>query len=664
MEDFSSGNSENAGPHLVTAFDRIKEIDSKLAKRAFAARIDGRLVDLSAPVDPGASVEAITQDSPEALDIYRHSSAHLLAAAVLELFPNTKLGVGPALTEDPNYGFYYDFLPERPFTPEDLERIEKKMHELVRRNLRYERVEMPKEQMVALFRDEVDDYLKCELIEEKGGPAGTIVSAYKLGDQFIDFCRGPHLPTTSKIKAFKLLTLAGAYWRGDEHREQMQRVYGTSFFDPAELDRFLKQREEARKRDHRKLGPELGIFAFSEKVGPNLPLWLPSGALIRQQMESFERDLQYEAGYSFVYTPHIGQIDLWETSGHTNKYREDMFPGMETEDGTVYQLKPMNCPFHVEIYRSSQRSYRDLPMRLAEMGTVYRYERSGVQHGLLRVRGLTQDDAHLFVTPEQIESEIDGVWRLADRVLSTFGFEDVRVELSVRDPETPEKYLGDPAIWDSAEAALETSLERNGLSYKRIEGEANFYGPKIDIKVVDAIGRPWQLSTIQLDFNLPERFGLEYIGEDNRPHRPVMIHRALYGSIERFVGVLIEHYAGHFPVWLAPVQVKVLPISDRHSEHARSVVDRLRARGLRAEVDLRSEKVGAKIRDAQLRKIPFMLVVGDREAQEDAVAVRDRKAGDIGSMSVEAFAARAAELAETRSLEGLERPQAADGGQS
>ena len=653
MEDVQNG--------LQSAVERIKAFDPKLAKRALAARVNGKLVDLSAPIAEADSVEAITTDSEEALEIYRHSTAHLLAAAVLELFPGTKLGVGPALTEDANYGFYYDFLPKRPFTPEDLELIEKRMREIVKRNVRFERVEMPKAEMLRLFRDDVDDALKCELIEEKGG---DVVSAYKLGDQFIDFCLGPHLPATSKIKAFKLLTLAGAYWRGDEHREQMQRIYGISFFEQDDLDRFLKQREEARKRDHRKLGPELGLFAFSEKVGPNLVLWLPNGAFIRRQMEDYLHQLQYEAGYKLVYTPHIGSSALWETSGHTKHYRSDMFPEMSADDGSEYQLRPMNCPFHIEVYRTSQRSYRELPLRIAEMGTVYRYERSGVQHGLMRVRGFTQDDAHLFCRPDQIEDEIDGAWRLASAILATYGFEDVKVELSVRDPQNIDTYLGDPAVWDSAEAALASALDKNGVPYKRIEGEAAFYGPKIDLKVVDAIGRLWQLSTIQLDFNLPNRFELEYIGDDNRPHRPIMIHRALSGSFERFMGVLIEHYAGHFPVWLSPVQAKVLPIADRHNDYATAVATKLRATGLRVEADLRSDTVKAKIRDAQLQKIPFMLVVGDREVDEGTVAVRDRRNGDIGSMSTDDFGARALTLAQTRSREGLARTEGTSNGRA
>ncbi|MBK6426082.1 MAG: threonine--tRNA ligase [Blastocatellia bacterium] len=637
---------------VSSAADRLKAVDPKLAKRALAARVNGQLVDLTSSAPEGASVEAITTDSPEALEIYRHSTAHLLAAAVLELFPGTKLGVGPALMEDPNYGFYYDFLPDRPFTPEDLDSIEKKMRELVKRNLRYERVEMSKAEMLRLFAEEVDDKLKCELIEEKGG---DVVSAYRLGDQFIDFCLGPHLPLTSKIKAFKLLSLAGAYWRGDEHREQMQRIYGTAFFEQDELDRFLKQREEAKKRDHRRLGPELGIFAFSENVGPNLVLWLPNGAFMRRQMEDFIYHLQYDAGYQHVYTPQIGSSALWEKSGHTKHYRSDMFPEMDCEDGAAYQLRPMNCPFHVEVYRTSQRSYRDLPLRIAEMGTVYRYERSGVQHGLLRVRGFTQDDAHLFIRADQLEEEMDAVWNLAGQMLAVYGFDQVHVELSLRDPNDLEKYLGDPAVWDQAEAALAAALDKNGVVYKRMEGEAAFYGPKIDLKVVDAIGRMWQLSTIQLDFNLPNRFDLEYIGEDNRPHRPIMIHRAIYGSFERFMGVLIEHFAGHFPVWLTPVQARVLPISDRHNDYANSVTAELRAAGLRVESDLRSETMKSKIRDAQMKKIPFMLVVGDREVEERLVAVRDRKNGDIGSMPVNVFAERALDLARTRSRDGLSR---------
>ncbi len=628
-------------PSGLTAGQAIAHADGELAKRALVARVNGRLVDLAHRPEEGSLVEPVLIGTAEALEVYRHSTAHLLAAAVLELFPGTLLGIGPATDE----GFFYDFLRPERFTPEDLERIEAKMRELIERDIPYERIEIPKEEALRFFA-QMGDHLKCELITDKGG---DIVSCYKLGDHMIDFCTGPHIPSTGYIKAFKLLSLAGAYWRGDERGPQMQRIYGTSFFTEEELQQFLRRREEAQRRDHRKLGRELDLFSIHEDYGPGLIFWHPKGGIIRKEIEDFLKHELLRRGYGLVYTPHIAQYRLWERSGHVEFYRESMYAPMSVEE-IPYQLKPMNCPFHIGIYASRPRSYRELPIRLAEFGTVYRYERSGVLHGLLRVRGFTQDDAHIFCTPETLRQEIVGCLDLAELVYRTFGFQ-YKVELSVRDPRDPSKYMGGEERWAWAEHTLAEALEQVGFSYAVIEGEAAFYGPKIDIKVVDAIGRDWQLGTIQLDFNLPERFDLEYIGEDNRPHRPIMIHRAILGSLERFFGILIEHYAGAFPLWLAPVQAIVLPITDKQNEYARAVQERLCQAGLRVEADLRGEKIGAKIRHAQLQKIPFMLVVGAREAATGTVSVRERTRGEKGVMSVDAFLEHALHLVRTRALQ-------------
>jgi len=628
-------------PSGVTAGEAIAHADHEVAKRALVARVNGRLVDLAHRPEEGSVIEPILMGTPEALEVYRHSTAHLLAAAVLELFPGTLLGIGPA-TED---GFFYDFFRPERFTPEDLPRIEAKMRELIERDLPYERIEIPKEEALRFFA-QAGDHLKCELITDKGG---DIVSCYKLGDHMIDFCTGPHIPSTGRITAFKLLSLAGAHWRGDERGPQMQRIYGTSFFTEDELQEFLRRREEAERRDHRKLGRELDLFSIHEEYGPGLIFWHPKGGIIRKEIEDFLKEELLRRGYGIVYTPHIAQYRLWEQSGHTEFYRDSMYAPMRVDE-VEYQLKPMNCPFHIGIYASRLRSYRELPMRLAEFGTVYRYERSGVLHGLLRVRGFTQDDAHIFCTPETLKQEIMGCLELAQLVYRTFGFA-YTVELSVRDPRDPAKYMGGDERWTWAEAVLAEALEQMGLAHAVIEGEAAFYGPKIDIKVVDAIGRNWQLGTIQLDFNLPERFDLQYIGEDNRPHRPIMIHRAILGSLERFLGILIEHYAGAFPLWLAPVQAIILPITDKQNEYARAVQEHMRRAGLRVEVDLRGEKIGAKIRHAQLQKIPFMLVVGAREAEAGTVSVRERTRGDRGAVPVEAFLERALRLIRTRAIE-------------
>ncbi len=616
---FPDGTSKEF-PQGITALEVAKSIGPRLAGDALVAKLNGRLVDLSSPIESSAPIQFITPTMPEALEVYRHSSAHLLAAAVLELFPDAHPGIGPP-TET---GFFYDFYREKPFTEDDLKKIEEKMRELVRADLRYERVHYSKEEGLKLF-DRMGEFLKCELIKEKAEP---VFSAYRTG-KFLDFCRGPHIPSTGRIRAFKLLSVAGAHWKGDERSYPMQRIYGTAFFTPKELEAFLTQVEEAKKRDHRRLGKELDLFSIQDEAGPGLIFWHPKGGIIRKEIEDFLRAELLRQGYQLVYTPHVARLDLWKTSGHLDFYRENMFTPIHLEDAD-YQLKPMNCPFHILIYKDARRSYRELPLRLAEFGTVYRYERSGVMHGLLRVRGFTQDDAHIFATPENVEAEVGACVDFALLVLKTFGFDRFEVELSTWDPENRGKYSGDPNQWEMADRSLEASLCSRGMAFKRMVGEAAFYGPKIDIKLVDALGRPWQLTTVQFDFFLPERFGLEYVGADGHAHRPIMVHRALLGSIERFFGVLIEHYAGAFPVWLSPVQAVVLPISERHLDYAREVTDKLRSAGIRVQLDDRNEKLNARIRDAQLEKVPFMLVVGDREAQARGVAVRRRDSGDAG----------------------------------
>jgi len=638
-------------PAPVTVAEALKKLDRDLAKQALAARVNGREVDLAHTIDTQANgdavkIEPVLPATLEGLDVLRHSTAHLLAAAVLDLFPGTKLGIGPALLEDPRYGFFYDVIAPRALTEADLPVIEKKMRDIAKRNMPYRRDEISKAEALRIFKER-DEPLKCELIDEK---AGETVSVYYIdGSPFIDFCLGPHVPNTNKLKAFKLLSLAGAYWKGDAERPQMQRIYGTAYFTQEELEAWLKQREEAEKRDHRKLGRELDLFSIQEDYGQGLVFWHPKGGIVRQQMEDYLREELARRNYSFVYTPHIAKRELWQTSGHEQNYGDSMFAPTKLEE-TEFRLKPMNCPFHIGIYKSQQRSYRDLPQRYSEMGTVYRAELSGTLHGLMRVRGFSVDDAHLFCTPEQVQQEIFDCVDFAYEVLKTFGFDKIKFELSVKGSDTNKLYLGSEDDWQKAEAEMAAGLDARGIDYERIEGEAAFYGPKIDFKVEDAIGRLWQLGTVQRDFNLPERFQLEYIGEDNKPHRPVMVHRALFGSIERFFGVLIEHYAGAFPLWLAPVQVAVLPITDRINEYAEKVARELRNVGLRVETNVRSDKIGAKIRDAQLQKVPFMLVLGDREMEDGKVAVRERTRGDIGAMSLDEFREMATRLVKTRAL--------------
>jgi threonyl-tRNA synthetase len=626
-------------PSGTRPIDVANSISPRLASDAIVARVDGQLFDLTRPLEADSQLEILTTKSPEALQVYRHSTAHLLAAAVLELFPETKLGIGPPT----DTGFYYDFQRDKKFTPEDLEKIEAKMRELQQQNLPFERKMTTKEEGLRQYSD---DWMKRELIEER---AGDVFSEYTLGPNFIDFCRGPHVPSSEKLKAFKLLSIAGAYWKGNEKNPQLQRIYGTAFFTKKELDEYLNRLEEAKRRDHRKLGQELDLFSIQELAGPGLIFFHPKGGTIRKLLEDWMRDQYQRRGYSLVYTPHIARSDLWKTSGHYNFYSENMFDRMELDDAE-YQLKPMNCPFHILIYRDRLRSYRDLPVRLGELGTVYRYERSGVMHGLLRVRGFTQDDAHIFCTPEQVEDEVVNCLQFAIDTLTTFGFTQYEAELSTWDAGASGKYDGSAEQWELAESALKRATDRLGMTVKVSPDEAAFYGPKIDVKLVDAIGRLWQLSTVQFDFTLPRRFGLEYIAEDGKSHQPLMVHRALYGSIERFFGILIEHYAGAFPVWLAPVQAVVLPITDRQNEYAKEVKAKLVAAGIRAELDDRSEKVNFKIREAQLQKVPYMLVIGDREAQAGQVSVRNRKHGDQGVKTLDAFLSELKTLIDTKAV--------------
>lgn len=643
------GTNELSLPSPATVADAIKAFDRDALKSALAAKVNGEEVDLNkelAASDEVLSIEAIDAGTRDGLEVIRHSTAHLLAAAVLDLFPGTKLGVGPALMDDPRYGFYYDVIAPRNLTEEDLPVIEKKMKSMAKQNLVYRREEIEKARVLDLFKER-DEPLKCELIDEKAGESASVY--YIDNSPFIDFCLGPHVPHTGKLKAFKLLALSGAYWKGDADNQQMQRIYGTAFATQEELDTWVKQREEAEKRDHRKLGKQLDLFSIDDDYGQGLILWHPKGGIIRNEMERLLREELEKRGYSFVYTPHIAKRDLWVTSGHEGNYADSMYAPTSIED-EEYRLKPMNCPFHIGIYKSSPRSYRDLPQRYSEMGTVYRAELSGTLHGLMRVRGFTVDDAHLFVRPDQVQVEVSDCLDFAIKVFETYGFEKVKFELSVRGDAENKGYLGADEDWGSAEEQLASALRERNISYERIEGEAAFYGPKIDIKIEDAIGRVWQLGTIQLDFNLPERFKLEYTGEDNQKHQPIMIHRALFGSIERFFGVLIEHYAGAFPLWLAPVQVAVLPITDRINEYAETVANELRGSGFRVEANLKSDKIGAKIRDAQLQKVPYMLVLGDQELDGGKVAVRERKEGDIGVMSLTEFKEKITQQRLARSL--------------
>ena len=623
-------------PKGSTPLDVARQISPRLADAALVAKSNGTLIDLTRPLEKDTELRILTNRDPEALEVFRHSSAHLLAAAVLELFPETKLGHGPA-TES---GFFYDFYRPTPFTPEDLEKIEKKMQELVEKDIPYARDFLPRQEGLERFKSE-GDFMKCHFIEQFTAPDEKI-SLYRTG-KFVDFCRGPHIPSTGKVKAFKLLNIAGAYWLGDEKNPQLQRIYGTSFYSKKELDDYLHKLEEAKRRDHRLLGKQLDLFSIQELAGPGLIFWHPKGGIMRKTMEDWLRDEYLKRGYSLVFTPHVARVDLWKVSGHEGYYAQNMFTPMKLDDAD-YRIKPMNCPFHILIYKDQLRSYRDLPVRLGELGTVYRYERSGVMHGLMRVRGFTQDDAHIFCTPQQIEDEIVGCIDFAFAVLQTFGFNEYQVELSTWDPKDRKNFVGSDEQWELATGSLEKVLKARGIPYKVIPGEAAFYGPKIDVKLVDAIGRLWQLSTIQFDFNLPQRFELEYVGEDGQRHQPLMVHRALWGSVERFFGVLIEHYAGAFPLWLSPVQAVVVPISEKHHEYAEKVGAQLREAGARVHVDARNEKMNAKIREHALQKAPYIVVVGDKEAQAGSVNVRTRGKEKTDDMPVVDFVARVCKL--------------------
>jgi threonyl-tRNA synthetase len=600
-----------------------------------------RLVDLSTPLHEDVGLQLLTERDEDALKVARHSAAHVMATAVLELYPETKLGHGPAT----DAGFFYDFYRPTPFTPEDLKAIESKMAEVVARNEPFVREWESRDQSLARFKAG-NDFMKAHFVERFTKP-GEEISFYRNG-AFEDFCRGPHVPSTGRVKAYKVTNLAGAYWLGDEKNPQLQRIYGTAFFSNKEMEQHFARLEEAQRRDHRVLGKQLDLFSIQEVAGPGLIFWHPKGAMVRRIMEDWMRDECLRQGYELVYTPHVARVHLWQISGHEGFYSQNMFTPMELDDAD-YRMKPMNCPFHILIYKNSPKSYRDLPVRYAELGNVYRYERSGTMHGLLRVRGFTQDDAHIFCTPAQIEDEIVRCIEFAQLVLSTFGFAEFKVELSTWDPKDRKSYTGSDENWALAIHSLENALGRKAIPYKTIRGEAAFYGPKIDIKLVDVLGRLWQLSTVQFDFNMPARFEMEYVGEDGERHQPLMVHRALYGSVERFFGVLVEHYAGAFPLWLAPVQAGIVPISERHLAYAQKIQTTLQGAGLRVEVDHRNEKMGAKIRDFTLQKLPYILIVGDKEAETNAISLRVRGQGDQGSMPLEDFVTRARSLVDSKS---------------
>ncbi len=616
--------SQRQFDQAVSIADIAADIGPGLAKAALAGRVDGQLVDTAHVIDADAGVAIVTSKDADGLEIIRHSTAHLLAQAVQQLFPQAQVTIGPVIEN----GFFYDFAFERAFTPEDLVAMEKKMQELVGADLPVQREVMQRDEAVEYFKG-LGEHYKAEIIADI--PSDESISLYRQGD-WIDLCRGPHVPSTRFLKAFKLTKVAGAYWRGDSNNEMLQRIYGTAWPDKKALKQYLVRLEEAERRDHRRIGKDLDLFSLQEDAGGGLVFWHPRGSRIRRVMEDFWRDQHVAAGYELLFTPHIALQSLWDTSGHTDFYREGMYRPME-EDSQLYQLKPMNCPFHVLVYKNALRSHRDLPMRWAELGTVYRHEMSGALHGLMRVRGFTQDDAHIFCREEQIADEIVAILDLTLGMLNAFGFEKFTIDLSTR----PEKAVGSKEIWDKATAALRAALETKEIEYSVDEGGGAFYGPKIDVKIRDAIGREWQCSTIQLDFNLPERFDMEYVAEDGARHRPIMIHRALLGSLERFFGILIEHFEGKFPAWLAPVQAVILNITDRQDDYAQEIEETLKNQGFRVESDLRNEKIGFKIRQHTLQRVPYLLVVGDREAESNTVAVRTRGGEDLGSLSIDEF---------------------------
>lgn len=626
-------------PRAITVAEALKSVMSgKQRKQTIAVYVNDKAIDLDAELDEDCVIVPIKKDSPEGLEILRHSTSHIMAQAVRELFgDDVKIAIGPAIEN----GFYYDFLRDTPFSPEDFEKIEQKMAEIAGQALPFSHRTISRQEAIEMFRDQGEKY-KVELLEEI---EDDTVSIYQQGS-FVDLCRGPHIPNTSWVKDFKLLRVAGAYWRGDENNDVLQRIYGTAFFDKKALKKHLNDLEEAKKRDHRRLGKDLQLFTINDQIGPGLILWQPKGSQLRRLIEDYWKDEHYRHDYELLYTPHIARQDLWNTSGHLDFYSENMYASMEIDE-VKYQLKPMNCPFHIGVYKSNKRSYREFPIRWAELGTVYRYERAGALHGLLRVRGFTQDDAHIFCRKDQLEEEIFNILELNLLILKRFGFEDYDVYLSTR----PEKSVGSDDIWEKSTEALKQALEKKGLGFEIDPGEGVFYGPKIDIKIKDQLGRSWQCSTIQVDFNLPDRFDMTYTGSDNRDHQPIMIHRALMGSLERFVGVLIEHYAGAFPIWFAPVQARILNITDDQSAYCEKVYSQLRKAGVRIEKDLRNEKLNYKIREAQMAKIPYMLIIGEKEKADGTVTVRMRDGKNLPPMSIDEFSEKIEE--ETRQGRGI-----------
>ncbi len=614
--------AERTFPKGTTVGEIINSIG--IQNGTVGAKVNGKLVDFWFEIDSDSELEPVRTGSEAGLALIRHTAAHIMAEAVQSLFPEAKVTIGPVIEN----GFYYDFEYSRGFTPEDLEKIEDKMREIVEQKKPLVRKKVSREKAIDIFSAEGENY-KVEIVNDL--PSDQQITIYEQGG-WHDLCRGPHAPSTGYVKAFKLLSIAGAYWRGDEKNPMLQRIYGTAFWDKKELKEYLDKLEEAKKRDHRKVGKELDLFSIQEETGAGLVLWHPKGSRVRRVIEDFWRDQHERCDYELLYTPHIAKIDLWKTSGHLEFYNENMYPRMEVEN-TEFQIKPMNCPFHIMIYKTGIRSYRDLPLRWAEIGTVYRYERSGVLHGLLRVRGFSQDDAHIFCRPDQMEEEVLGVLDLTILFLRTFGFDEYEVYLSTR----PEKFVGRVEVWDRATEALRTALDKKGLKYEVDEGGGAFYGPKIDLKIKDVLGRAWQCSTVQVDFNLPERFDMSYVGEDNARHQPIMIHRAIFGSMERFFGVLIEHYGGAFPLWLSPVQVRIATVGDEQAQYAEQLYKTLRARKIRVESDTRNEKLGLKVREAQLEKVPYLLVIGKNEAESGTVAPRKLGGKNLPSMTIDEF---------------------------
>ena len=623
---------EFEGP--VSALEVVKRISNSLAKQAIAVRMNGKVMDLTTPINEDVELEVLTFADPDGAKVLRHTASHVMAQAVKRIRPDAKLAIGPAIDN----GFYYDFDLEEPFSTEDFAKIEKEMAKIVQANEKLERFELPREEAIALMESQGQSY-KVELIRDL--PEDAVISFYKQGD-FVDLCAGPHLPSTGRVKAFKLLSVAGAYWRGSEKNKMLQRIYATAFDKKADLDEYLNLLEEAKKRDHRKLGKDLELFCFSQRVGQGLPLWLPKGMVLRNELENYWRQMHKKAGYQQISTPMILSRELWYRSGHWDHYKDNMYT-VEI-DGDDYAIKPMNCPGGMLVYKSQSHSYRELPLRMGELGLVHRHELSGALHGLMRVRCFSQDDAHFFMTPDQIEDEIFGVINMATHLYDTFGFK-YHVELSTR----PEDSMGTDEQWEQATTALEAALKKKGMDYVINEGDGAFYGPKIDFHLEDSLGRTWQCGTIQLDMQMPERFDLTYVGPDGEKHRPVMIHRVIFGSIERFIGILTEHFAGAFPLWLSPVQVKVLTITDRSDEYAQTIIAKLEEAGLRGEADLRNEKIGFKIREAQSEKVPYMLVLGDKEVESGTVAVRKR-GGEQMNMELDEFIAMAKGQAQSHEI--------------